>query len=238
MYLDSNQGTNTDEYHTLLNYEEIPHIKWNPKKAELMVTVKSQATRTSGDVKFPEGLDVDGNIILYRIKPFKTQKWNNIILNFDSGTFDIFINGELVKTKKQVVPKITYGTLVCGSPHLKGSICNIIYFQFALTMTNVHYLYNLVKFNDPPVPTNTSFGNTEEIISKSMGLGGKKNVVIPITIETDIFDDISLDTPIEKLNLLTSSKYRNYLSLGWYFKHNKDENNAYTTGSPPPPIDK
>lgn len=238
VYLDSNQGTNTDEYHTLLNYEEIPHIKWNPKKAELMVTVKSQTTRSPGDVKFPEGLDIDGNIILYRIKPFKTQKWNNIILNFDSGTFDIFINGELVKTKKQVVPKITYGTLVCGSPHLKGSICNIIYFQFALTMTKVHYLYNLVKFNDPPVPTNTSFGNTEEIISKSLGIGGKKNVVIPITVETDIFDDISLDTPIEKLNLLTSAKYRNYLSLGWYFKHNKDENNAYTTGTSPPPIDK
>jgi len=235
VYLDSNQGTNTNEYYTILNYEEIPHIKWNPTSSELIVTVKSQTNPVAGDIRFPEGLDPDGNVIMYRSKPFKTQKWNNIILNFDSGTFDIFINGELVKTKKQVVPKITYGTLVCGSSQLTGSICNIVYFNFALTMTKVHYLYNLVKFNNPPIPTNTSLGRTEEVISKSLGGQGKKNIIIPITLETDIFDDITLDTPVEKLNLLTTSKYRNYLSLGWYFKHNKDENNAYTSNDAPLP---
>ena len=164
VFLPSLQQSNNDEYLTILNYEEIPHVKWNPKRSELIITVKPPNNVTKDEIKYPESLDTEGNIILYKSKNFKTQLWNNIVLNFDGGTFDIFINGELVKNSKQVVPEITYGTLVCGTPALAGKICNIIYFNFALTMKKIHYLYNLVKFNDPPIPVNTSLGSTEQAI--------------------------------------------------------------------------
>ena len=158
--LPSLQQSNNNEYLTILNYEEIPHVKWNTKNSELIITVKAPANFSENNVKYPEELDTEGNIILYKSTNFKTQVWNNIVLNFDGGTFDIFINGKLVKNRKHVVPEITYGTLVCGTPTLGGKICNIIYFNFALTMKNIHYLYNLVKFNDPPIPLNTSLGST------------------------------------------------------------------------------
>ena len=172
----------------------------------------------------------DRNIILYKSTNFKTQVWNNIVLNFDGGTFDIFINGKLVKNRKHVVPEITYGTLVCGTPTLGGKICNIIYFNFALTMKNIHYLYNLVKFNDPPIPLNTSLGSTEQAIYKAVDKNDKKKTVIPINLETDIFDKIKFDDPVEQTDKLTSSRFRNYLSLGWYFKQNKDGNNSIYSG--------
>lgn len=229
VFLNSNQGTNTDTYYTIMNYEEIPHVKWCPKYSELLITVKSQNNIIKDDIKYPEGLDTDGNIILYRQKQFKTQRWNNIILNFDGGTFDIFINGELVKTKKQVVPEVNYGQLICGSKMLNGLICNIIYFNFTLTMTNVHYLYSLVNSRNPPIPVNSSLGSTEQAINKSLGKSdGKTN--LPIDIDLDIFDDITLDTPVKEITKITSPLFKNYLSLGWYFKHNKDEGNAYTSG--------
>lgn len=228
--LPSLQQSNNDEYLTILNYEEIPHVKWSTKNSELIITVKAPANFSENDVKYPEELDTEGNIILYKSTNFKTQVWNNIVLNFDGGTFDIFINGKLVKNRKHVVPEITYGTLVCGTPTLGGKICNIIYFNSALTMKNIHYLYNLVKFNDPPIPLNTSLGSTEQAIYKAVDKNDKKKTVIPINLETDIFDNIKFDDPVEQTDKLTSSRFRNYLSLGWYFKQNNDGNNSIYSG--------
>ena len=228
VYLPSLQQSNNNEYLTILNYEEIPHVKWNPKKSQLIVTVKAQTKVNKNNVNHSEELDTDGNIILYKSTNFKTQVWNNIVINFDGGTLDIFINGELVMNKKQVVPEVTYGTLVCGTTGLAGKICNIIYFNFTLTMKKIHYLYNLVKFNDPPVPLNTTLGSTEQAIYSSIDKDNKKTV-IPLNIETDIFDKLSED-PVEQADKLTSNRFRNYISLGWYFKQNKDENNSIYSG--------
>ena len=229
VYLPSLQQSNNNEYLTILNYEEIPHVKWNTKSSELIVTVKAPNNFSENDLKYPEELDTEGNIILYKSNTFKTQVWNNIVLNFDGGTMDIFINGELVKNRRHVVPEITYGTLVCGTPKLAGKICNIIYFNFALTMKKIHYLYNLVKFNDPPIPLNTSLGSTEQAIYGAVDKDNKKTV-IPINLETDIFDKLSFDDPVEETDKLTSARFRNYLSLGWYFKQNKDGNNSIYSG--------
>ena len=229
VYLPSLQQSNNNEYLTILNYEEIPHVKWNTKKSELIITVKAPNKFSKNDLRYPEELDTEGNIILYKSKAFKTQVWNNIVLNFDGGTMDIFINGELVKNRRHVVPEVTYGTLVCGSPELAGKICNIIYFNFALTMKKIHYLYNLVKFNDPPIPLNTSLGTTEQSIYSAVGKDNKKTI-IPINLETDILDNISFDDPVEETDKLTSARFQNYLSLGWYFKQNKDGNNSISSG--------
>ena len=97
-------------------------------------------------------------------------------------------------------------------------------------MKNIHYLYNLVKFNDPPIPLNTSLGSTEQAIYKAVDKNDKKKTVIPINLETDIFDKIKFDDPVEQTDKLTSSRFRNYLSLGWYFKQNNDGNNSIYSG--------
>ena len=65
-------------------------------------------------------------------------------------------------------------------------------------MKNIHYLYNLVKFNDPPIPLNTSLGSTEQAIYKAVDKNDKKKTVIPINLETDIFDKIKFDILLNK----------------------------------------
>ena len=117
-----------------MNYEEIPHVKWNTKNSELFITVKAPANFSENDVKYPEELDTEGNIILYKSTRFQIYKYGTILFSIiDGGTFDIFINGKLVlKIENMLFQTITYGTLVCGTPTLGGKICNIIYFNFAL----------------------------------------------------------------------------------------------------------
>uniref|UniRef100_A0A6C0FBT3 Uncharacterized protein n=1 Tax=viral metagenome TaxID=1070528 RepID=A0A6C0FBT3_9ZZZZ len=231
VYFNSNEGTNKNTFYTVLNFGEMPHIKWNPKRGELSVTLKSKPGTTEENIFYPETLDDAKDTIIYKSNEFKAQRWNNIVVNYTNGTFDFFINSKLVKSKNDVVPVIEQSALNIGSPELNGSICNLIYFNFSLTLTKIHYLYNLVKNNDPPIPLNTSFGSTEKAIYDAVGHKNNEKTVIPINIETDIFNAKQVidrvDQVADTINPLPRS---DFLSLHWYFKQNKDGNNSIHSG--------
>ena len=82
-------------------------------------------------------------IDIYTNKNIKLQKWNNLIINYSSGTLDIFLNGELVKTINSVFSKRNNGTITIGDDDgVDGGICNIIYFySFFLSCEAWHFFY-------------------------------------------------------------------------------------------------
>ena len=80
------------------------------------------------------------------------QNWNKLIINYNGGTLDIFLNGELVKSSIEVVPYYTFENLTIGENNgIKGGICNVVYFRHALTSQNIYYIYNTVKDITPPI---------------------------------------------------------------------------------------
>jgi hypothetical protein len=100
--------------------------------------------------------DEDGNRIVFIKHNILLQKWNNIIINYNGGILDIFLNGELVKSDIGVVPYYTLDNLTIGQDNgIKGGICNVVYFKRALTAMNIYFLYNMVKNKTLPV-TNDS----------------------------------------------------------------------------------
>jgi len=96
--------------------------------------------------------DDNGNRVLYVYKNVLLQKWNNIIINYDGGTLDIFINGELVKSNVGVIPYHSNDMLTTGEENgANGGICSVMYFDKVLKSNNIKYLYSSVKNDNPPI---------------------------------------------------------------------------------------
>ncbi len=79
------------------------------------------------------------------------QKWNNFVINYDGNNMDIFINGELVSSNKNVIPNITNGAIITGdSDGIMGNICNVTFYNRVLNDSDVRWIYNSLKTLNPP----------------------------------------------------------------------------------------
>jgi hypothetical protein len=229
LYLDSykphtNQGS--DHYTSVLNYGDKPNILYNPVKNTLRVTMKIDVDKTDDATNYlsqKSKYDDNGNVILYEQSGILLQKWNNIIINYNGGTFDIFYNAELVKTHIEVVPYMQYDNLVIGTDNgLYGSICNVNYFKNPISIIQIYYLYNLVKTSTPP------------IVGGKVTVFDAKNdyVKIPTTSFETSTIEAGIDSAIDSSNSNVSEAVedltelnpyqQNYLSLKWYFMGNND----------------
>jgi len=142
----SNSGSN--KYISILSYGGKPNVLYNVEENTLMVTMLKPEGKTIPNMD----IDDDGNYIIYKRANILLQKWNNIIVNYNRGTLDVFYNGELVKSVMNVVPYMEYDNLSIGTENgLNGGICNITYFNKSLGVNQIYYLYNMAKDKTPPV---------------------------------------------------------------------------------------
>jgi hypothetical protein len=151
-----NTNHNSNQYTSLLNYGGKPNVLYKASTNTLMVTVDQKNLSTISKNKLLE-FDDNDNRIIYTNKNWLLQKWNNIIINFNGGTLDIFLNGELVKSSVGVIPYMKLDSLTIGNDEgINGGICNVVYFKEPLTINNIYYIYNNVKNNTPPVINNSN----------------------------------------------------------------------------------
>lgn len=146
-----NMNTNYNKYTSLLNFGNKPNILYNGKNHSFMITMQQKNLQDVTKNKITD-FDSEGNRIIYINDNMLLQKWNNLIINYNGGTLDIFLNGELVKSSIEVVPYYTFENLTIGENNgIKGGICNVVYFRRALTSQNIYYIYNTVKDITPPI---------------------------------------------------------------------------------------
>jgi hypothetical protein len=140
IYINSNPPeTNPkyDEYTSLLNIGDKPDIQFNVLKNKLRIKMKTQGNNEK---------------IIYETTELKMQRWNNIIINYDGSTMDIFINNELVSSMTEVIPynsntMITSGTI----DGLYGGICNVKFYRNNISRGKINWLYNSVNILNPPI---------------------------------------------------------------------------------------
>ena len=145
-------GTNANysKYTSILSYGDKPNVLYNASENTLLITMKKDDEFKS-DNKLIE-LDDNGNRIIYKNSNVLLQKWNNIIINYNGGVMDIFLNGELVKSNNGVVPYYKLDNLTVGQNNgYIGGLCNLVYHPKTLTATNIYFIYNTLKNSSPPI---------------------------------------------------------------------------------------
>jgi len=152
-----NMNENYSKDTSLLNYAGKPNVVYNAKTNTLMILMANKEEKKTKkynkkNISKLTDFDENGNRILYVNSNFLLQKWNNIIINYNGGVLDIFLNGELVKSNIDVVPYYTLDNLTIGQDKgIEAGICNVVYFRKPLTTKNIYFIYNMVKNRSPPV---------------------------------------------------------------------------------------
>ena len=99
--LPPNTNASYNKMTNILSYGNKPSIKYDAKTNSLFVFMKTNANNE--DVLIHEENDV------------MLQKWNNVIINYNGGTLDVFYNGKLVKSVNNIIPYMEYDMLTVGS---------------------------------------------------------------------------------------------------------------------------
>ena len=82
----------------------------------------------------------------------KLQKWNNIVINYDLGVLDIFVNGELKGSYDSELQYVYDLPVIIGEKEgLSGGICNVKYYPTTITKNQIELTYNALKLKNPPV---------------------------------------------------------------------------------------
>ena len=125
-----------NKFTSILNYGDRPNILFNVSENTLQIRMKDSA---------------DQDQIVYQTDKIKLQKWNNLVINYDGGTLDIFINGKLVVSKPNIVPFMSYAQITVGEEKgVSGGACNIVYFSSPLSKSQIDLFYNTLKDKNPP----------------------------------------------------------------------------------------
>ncbi len=128
------------EYTNILNYGNRPKIEYNGKTKTLKVSCYINDNKTEE---------------IFSTNKILFQKWNNLVINFDGGNMDIFINNELVKNQINITPLMSYEKIIVGSKNgINGGICNIVYHDKVLSKSDIELNYNLMKNLTPPIINN------------------------------------------------------------------------------------
>ena len=172
-YIDAFPPSTYNTVVSLLSYGDNPCVKYNSSNNTLIITVKQDAgdiedlkleTKIATlwkstqnkihDVKsmpMANELDANGNRIIYTHPDVKLQKWNNLVINYNGGTLDVFYNGQLVKSAIEVVPYLKFDMLTVGTDNgISGNVANLIYFNSPLDIETINTLYSSLKTQNPP----------------------------------------------------------------------------------------
>ncbi len=147
------QEKNTNEAYSdpdgviLFNYGNKPVIKYNGLTKQLIVESMEKSNNDSGQrITIFKSNDKE-----YNNYNLKYQKWLYFVINFKDNNLDIFIDGKLVGSKKNIPNFVTNDNVEIGDKKYKnkngiyGSIKEINYYKTPRPNNNIEFIYDLTK---------------------------------------------------------------------------------------------
>ncbi|MAR51386.1 MAG: hypothetical protein CML42_09700 [Rhodobacteraceae bacterium] len=142
-----------NKFTTILDHSNVPRILYRMKDNTLKIITLNMdnCDKQYGVCSNKEPEEVKE---IYKTNKLLLQKWNHIVLNYSSGTLDVFINKKLVASKINVAPSYldTIPNITVGEDNgISGGICNVIYYQDELSLSKIELIYDALKDKSPPV---------------------------------------------------------------------------------------
>ena len=100
------------KYTNIIEYGRQPAVEFNGLENTLRVNCRISDT---------------SEITIAKVKNVDLQVWNNIVINYDGSTMDVFLNGELVGSKPNISPSGIKTTHISVGEEkgIEGGICNV-----------------------------------------------------------------------------------------------------------------
>lgn len=125
------------KYTNILEFGGKPAVEYNGLEDKLKVTCNIKG---------------DENVVIYETDEILFQKWNNIVINYNGGTMDVFMNGQLVGSRPGVAPYMTYENIIVGEENgIEGGICNVVYYKKILQARQIDNIYRALGSMPNPV---------------------------------------------------------------------------------------
>ena len=138
----TNFRLSSTKFTPILDYAGNPKISYNLEKHMFRITIRDSKNNYL----------VNNEKVIYKTNRLPMQRWNNIVINFNGGTLDIFINGMLVSSETQMVPYMEHDNIYSGERNgVSGGICNVTYFSSPISKKHINILYNSLKDKNPPI---------------------------------------------------------------------------------------
>jgi len=138
----TNFRLSSTKFTPILDYAGNPKISYNLEKHMFRITIRDSKNNYL----------VNNEKVIYKTNRLPMQRWNNIVINFNGGTLDIFINGMLVSSETQMVPYMQHDNIYSGERNgVSGGICNVTYFSSPISKKHINILYNSLKDKNPPI---------------------------------------------------------------------------------------
>jgi hypothetical protein len=115
--------------------------------------------------KYPPTQQYDASGDTFYDVSILTQRWNQIVFNYNRNNVDLFINGRLERSflmttlpQYNDLDQITIGDSNVNG--IQGAICNVAYYNHPLSLQQITYSYNMLLNQDPPIGLGTSISST------------------------------------------------------------------------------
>ena len=129
-------------YTNILNYGKKINVEFNGKLNSLRIMAAKQANK---------GSEKNMSTEVYKTSDIMYQKWNNIVINYDDGTVDVFYNGVLVASASGIMPFMSFDDINVGANNgIMGGICNVNYYKNTLSEKTIRTNYKSLRIKEFP----------------------------------------------------------------------------------------
>ena len=151
-----NTNPSYNKYTNIIKYGNKVRVEYNGKKNSLRVMAEV-ASSNKDNINRPAKNDTNSDniknksVIVYESNDVIYQKWNNIVINYNEGFIDVFLNGVLVGSYSSVAPYMKLDEIVTGSENgIYGGICNVTYYNDVLNEKNIIMSYKTLRIKEMP----------------------------------------------------------------------------------------